>query len=156
MEDEDDIFENQPEFLAERNVWARVGGPDIGLGLGGMINLKKSGYTIGEKFKLIAAATIKMLNDGMEEDLLSDAALTRMLSLVESDKMPDFQTKNPSAFAMGYVVAIHSNYNTLEIDREKLEVIFKLNNELESSFFSRIEERDILRYVRFCLIHKLK
>lgn len=152
MEDEDDIFENQVEFIAERDVWNRIGGADIGLGLGGAINLKKSGYTNEEKFKLIAAATIKIIND--YEELLSNPSLTRMLSLV--DRIPDFEYKNPSAFAMGYIVALSSNYTTLEIDRNMLETVFKINDEIDDKIFSKIENVDILRYARLCLLNKLK
>lgn len=152
MDDDDDIFENQVEFLAERDAWNRVGGADIGLGLGGAINLKKSGYTTEEKFKLIATATIKIMNE--YEELLSDPGLTRMLTLVE--KIPDFEYKNPSAFAMGYVVALNSNYKTLEIDQEMLETVFKINREIEDRIFSKIENVDIVRYVRLCLLNNLK
>jgi hypothetical protein len=152
MEDEDDIFENQVEFIAERDVWNRIGGADIGLGLGGAINLKKSGYTNEEKFKLIAAATIKIIND--YEELLSNPSLTRMLSLV--DHIPDFEYKNPAAFAMGYIVALSSNYTTLEIDRDMLETVFKINVDIDDKIFSKIENVDILRYARLCLLNKLK
>ncbi|AHL67524.1 hypothetical protein DH26_gp025 [Chloriridovirus anopheles1] len=95
MDDEDFYeYENQPEFIAERDVWSRVGGKDIGLGLGGVVNLKKSGYTVSEKFRLIAAATIKLMNETHDTEVLSEAGLTRMLGLVE--QMPDFEFKNPS------------------------------------------------------------
>ena len=152
MYDEDDIFENQVEFLAERDVWNRVGGADIGLGLGGQINLNKSGYTINEKFKLIAFATINEMNSF--EEVLSRPAIAHMLSLVE--KIPDFQYKNPSAFAMGYVVALHSNYKTLEINQDMLDKIINISEEIDDKIFSKIENVDIVRYARLCLINKLK
>jgi hypothetical protein len=152
MEDEDDIFENQVEFLAERDVWNRVGGPDIGIG--GVVNLKKSGYTVNEKFRLIAAATIKIMNDFEFEEALTDAQLAHMLTLVE--KIPDFQYKNPSAFAMAYVVAINSNYKTIEINKQVLTTVLQINGEIEDKLFSKIDDSDIIRYTRLCLLNNLK
>lgn len=154
MEDEDDIYESQPQFLAERDVWSRVGGADIGLGLGGVINLRKSGYTINEQFKLIAAATAKLLNEFEFEYSLSISGVTRMLTLVE--KIPDFEYKNPSAFAFGYIVAINSDYTTLQINKTVFEQVCKMNKEIEDKLFAKIEDIDIVRYTRLCLLQKLK
>jgi hypothetical protein len=155
MDDDEDIFENQVEFLAERNVWNRIGGADIGLGLGGPINLKKSGYTIEEKFKLILLSTINLINDlDIENMVLSNLEITHMLSLVE--KIPDFKYKNASAFVLGYIVAMHSNYSTLEIDKSALELCFQINKEIEDNMFTKIENDDIVRYIRLCLTHKIK
>jgi len=154
-DDEDDIFENQVEFLAERDVWNRIGGVDIGLGLGGAINLKKSGYTVLEKFKLIALATINLINDlDIPDQTLSISQITHMLNLVE--KIPDFQYKNPSAFVMGYMVALNSDYTTLKIDKNVLQSMFKINKEIEEQIFSKIDDTDIIRYTRLCLLNKLK
>lgn len=162
MDEEDDIFENQVEFLAERDVWNRIGGEDIGLGLGGVINLKKSGYTVNEKFKLIALATINLINDldfspshsGKAKYTLQNDEIKHVLSLVE--KIPDFEYKNPSAFVMGYLVAIHSNYTTIEINKNVLKDIFHINNEIDDELFTKIEDVDIVRYTRLCLFNKLK
>jgi hypothetical protein len=155
MDDDEDILENQVEFLAERNIWNRIGGADIGLGLGGAINLKKSGYTIEEKFKLIVLATINVINDlDIESMVLSNPEITHVLSLVE--KIPDFQYKNPSAFVLGYMVAMHSDYSTLEIGESALELCFQINKEIEDNLFTKIENDDIIRYTRLCLINKIK
>jgi Family of unknown function (DUF5770) len=155
MEDDEDILENQVEFLAERNIWNRIGGADIGLGLGGAINLKKSGYTIEEKFKLIVLATINVINDlDIENMVLSSPEITHVLSLVE--KIPDFQYKNPSAFVLGYIVAMYSDYKTLDIDESVLEICFQINKEIEDNLFTKIENDDIIRYTRLCLINKIK
>lgn len=153
MEDDEDFYEyeNQPEFLAERDVFNRVGGVDIGLGLGGVINLKKSGYTSLEKFKLIAAATIKLLNEINDTEVLSDAGLTRMLGLVE--KIPAYEFKNPSAFAMGFIIALNSKH--LNINKEWLNKIIDLNKEIEDKIV-KISDFDIVRYTRLCLLNKFK
>jgi hypothetical protein len=159
MEEEDDIFENQVEFLAERDAWNRLGAADIGLGLGGPINLKKSGYTINEKFKLIALATINIINDSdiLNHTLNSDE-ITHILSLVE--KIPDFEYKNPSAFVMGYLVAVHSTYgtsdSTIKINKDVLADILEINKNIEGQLFAKIDDVDIVRYVRLCLLNKLK
>jgi hypothetical protein len=155
MEEEDDIFENQPEFLAERDVWNRIGGMDIGLGLGGTINLKKSGYTLNEKFKLIALATINIINNlNMEKISLSPEDIFHILGLVE--KIPDFKYKNPSAFILGYMVAMNSDYKNLEINSNVLKDILQINKYIEDDLFSKIDNVDIVRYTRLCLINKLK
>lgn len=154
-DDEDDIFDDQPEFLAERGAWNRVGGIDIGLGLGEAINLKKSGYTINEKFKLIALATINIINElNFESVSFSTPQITHILSLVE--KIPDFQYKNPSAFILGYMVALHSNYSTLKINKDMLKTAIEIYTEIEDQLFTKIGEDDIIRYARLCLLNKLK
>lgn len=154
MEEEDDIFENQAEFLAEKNAWDRIGGVDIGLGLGGVINLKKSGYTINEKFKLIALATINIINDLDGNITLNLDEITHLLSLVE--KIPDFEYKNPSAFVLGYLVAIQSDYTNIKINKNVLENVLEINTYIEDQLFSKIENVDIVRYTRLCLFNKLK
>ncbi|CCV01867.1 hypothetical protein IIV30_021R [Invertebrate iridescent virus 30] len=154
MEEEDDIFENQAEFLAEKNAWDRIGGVDIGLGLGGVINLKKSGYTINEKFKLIALATINIINDLDGNITLNLDEITHLLSLVE--KIPDFEYKNPSAFVLGYLVAIQSDYTNIKINKNVLEDVLEINTYIEDQLFSKIENVDIVRYTRLCLFNKLK
>ncbi|CCV01699.1 hypothetical protein IIV22_022R [Invertebrate iridescent virus 22] len=154
MEEEDDIFENQAEFLAEKNAWDRIGGVDIGLGLGGVINLKKSGYTINEKFKLIALATINIINDLDGNITLNLDEITHLLSLVE--KIPDFEYKNPSAFVLGYLVAIQSDYTNIKINKNVLEDVLEINTYIEDQLFSKIENADIVRYTRLCLFNKLK
>lgn len=152
--EEDDIFENQVEFLAEKNIWDRIGGVDIGLTLGGVINLKKSGYTNSEKFKLIALATINIINDLNEKIMLNVDEITHLLSLVE--KVPDFEYKNPSAFVMGYLVAIHSDYNNIQINKNMFDNMVQINTYIEDQLFAKIEDVDILRYTRLCLFNKLK
>jgi hypothetical protein len=167
MDEEDDIFENQTEFLAERDVWNRIGGEDIGLGLGSTINLKKSGYTINEKFKLITLATINLINDldfvstndrsqygGKIKYIFQNDEIQHVLSLVE--KIPDFEYKNPSAFVMGYWVALYSNYATIEINKNVLHDMFQINQEITDDLFAKIEDVDIIRYTRMCLLNKLK
>ena len=152
MDDEDFYeYENQPEFIAERDAWDRIGGADIGLGLGGLVNLRKSGYTVEEKFKLIAAATIKIMNE--MEEVLSDTGIIKMLDMVT--KLPDFEFKNPSAYALGYVVSLSSlNNSNLELDKVMLENIFTLNKEIEDKLFTKIENTDIIRYARLCLLSR--
>ena len=153
---DEDIFENQVEFAAERNVWDRMGGPE-GLGLGGAISLKKSGYSIDQKFNLIVLATINLINDlDIESMVLSNAEKNHVLSLVNNEKIPDFQYKNPSAFVLGYMVATHSNYNTLELDQNALELCFQINSEIADNMFSKFENDDIIRYARLCLLHKIR
>ncbi|CCV02041.1 hypothetical protein IIV25_023R [Invertebrate iridovirus 25] len=154
MEEEDDIYENQVEFLAERNAWDRIGGADIGLGLGGAINLKKSGYTNSEKFKLIALATINIINDQDTDRTLSLPEITHLLSL--ADKVPDFEYKNPSAFVMGYLVASQSDYQRITINQDVLNDIIQINKDIEDQLFSKIEDVDIVRYTRLCLLNKLR
>ena len=155
-DEEDDIYENEVEFLAERDAWNRVGGVDIGLGLGGVINLKRSGYTITEKFKLISLATINIIND-LEYDertIFTMSQITHMLNLIE--KLPDYEYKNPSAFVYGYIVALYSDYKTLDLDKSILEIMFEINKEIEGQLFTKIDETDIIRYARLCLSHNLK
>ena len=154
MDDDEDIFEDQVEFLAERNVWNRVGGPDLGLGLGEPINLRKGGYTAEEKFKLIVLATINSINDlNIENMVFTNTEISYILDIVE--KIPDFRYKNPVAFVLGYMVAMHSDYNTLEINKNKLDLVFEANNELKDDI-AKVEEVDIVRYTRLCLLHKIK
>jgi hypothetical protein len=148
-DNDDDI--DEIDFLNERDVWNRVGGPDLGTGL---INLKIGNYTPNEKFKLIAASTIKIINDYDVSELITDAQATHILTLDE--KIPDFQYKNPSAFVMGYIVAVNSNYKTLEINRSTLETVFEINKNIEQRLFSKIDNVDIIRYTRLCLLHNLK
>lgn len=154
MDDDDDMFDNQPDFIAERGVWDRVGGADIGMGLG-TINLKRSGYTDMDKFKLISVATINIINDsGMLEETFSIPQITHFMTVVE--KIPDYKYKNPSAFTLGYMVAIKSNYNTIDINKDMLKHIHQIYNDMEEQFFSKISEADIVRYTRLCLLNKLK
>jgi hypothetical protein len=150
-EDDNDDDIDEIDFLNERDVWNRVGGPDLGTGL---INLKIGNYTPNEKFKLIAASTIKIINDYDVSELITDAQATHILTLDE--KIPDFQYKNPSAFVMGYIVAVNSNYKTLEINRSTLETVFEINKNIEQRLFSKIDNVDIIRYTRLCLLHNLK
>ncbi len=148
---EDDVEDDaEVDFLNERDVWNRVGGPDLGTGL---INLKIGNYTPNEKFKLIAASTIKTINDYDVSELLTDAQTTRMLTLVD-EKIPDFQYKNPSAFVMGYIVALNSEM--LEINKNMLETVFEINKNIEQRLVSKIDNVDIIRYTRLCLLHNLK
>lgn len=154
MEEEDDIFENRVEFVAERGVWDRVGGIDIGLGLGGPINLKKSGYTDIEKFKLIVVATINIINDLDGAITLNIDEITHVLGLVE--RIPDFQFKNPPAFVLGYMVASQSNYDTIQINQNVLSEVLEINLSIQNQLFSKVEDVDIIRYARLCLINKLK
>lgn len=60
----EDFFDddNQVSFRLERNAFERMGYEDL-LGLGGPVNLKKSGYSDIDKFKLITLATIVLIND---------------------------------------------------------------------------------------------
>lgn len=156
MDEDDDIFENQVEFLAEKDAWDRAGGgADIGLGLGGAINLKKSGYSDEDKFKLIALSTINILNDlNYDNKILSNPEITHLLNLVE--KIPDFKYKNPSAFVMGYMVAKKSNYQTMEIDKNMLKFILEVNKKTDDELFNYVRNVDVIRYTRLCLINKLK
>jgi len=154
------------EFLAEMNAWQRVGGADIGLGLGGAISLKKSGYTEEEKFKFIVVITISLINKLDIEDLTVDKKFSgdRIVSrdatanlLNQVRKVPDFQYKNPSAFVLGYLVAVYSDYGTLSIDKDVLKTVFKIYKDIEDELmFTAIEESDIIRYTRLCLINKIK
>lgn len=152
MEDEDDIFENEIQFVVERDIWNRVGGVDLGTGI---VNLKRGNYTTSEKFKLIAVATINVINDYDVSEILSNAQTLHMLTLVD-EKIPDFQYKNPSAFVMGYIVAINSDYKNLKINTDMLETIFEINKNIDEKIFSKIDNTDIIRYTRLCLLHNLK
>jgi len=152
-EDEDDILDDEyyefeeNNFLNERNVFNRVGieGPDLGTVL---ISLKTGNYTQSEKFRMIAAALVNKIGD---DEVISNAKKLHMLTLVE--KIPDFEYKNASAFVMGYIVAINSSYETLEINREIFENILDINENIK--LFFKIDDSDILRYTRLCLLHNL-
>ena len=126
--------------------------------LGGIIDLKKGGYTSLEKFRLIAAATIKILEDyvdgSTEKYILNRSQLTHMLGLVE--KIPDYEYKNPSAFAIGYTIAINSNYTTLQIDEQTFTVISTINNKIDDKSYTFLSDSDIIRYARLCLLNKIK
>jgi len=152
MEDEDDDIFDQTEFLNERDVWNRVGGPNLGTGL---INLKIGNYTPSEKFKLIAAATINTINDYDVSEIISNAQTIHMLSLVD-ENIPDFEYKNPSAFVMGYLVASQSDYQRITINQDVLDDIIQINKDIEDQLFSKIEDVDIVRYTRLCLLNKLR
>jgi hypothetical protein len=154
-DDDDDIFDNQPEFLAERNIWQRMGGADIGLGLGGVINLRKSGYTLNEKFKLIAAATLKLISDLELGETFTTVDIAHVLNQVES-KVPDWQYKNPSAFVVGYMVARNSDYSTLNIDQNSFDTAIEVVAELEGQLYTSIDSYDIIRYTRLCLLNKIR
>jgi hypothetical protein len=154
-DDDDDIFENEPEFHAERNVWQRMGGADIGLGLGGVINLKKSGYTLSEKFKLIAAATLKLISDLEFGESFTTVDIAHILNQVES-KVPDWQYKNPSAFVVGYMIARNSDYIKLTIDQDSFNTAVEAIAELEGQLYTSIDNYDIIRYTRLCLINKIR
>jgi hypothetical protein len=154
-EEDDYFFENQPEFMAERGALDRAGNVDVGLGIGGVINLKKSGYTQMEKFKLIALATINIVNDlEMPHYKLSISQIKVMLEA--ADRLPDAEYKNPSAYAMAYVVAVHSDYRTLKIDQRSLDAAIEAYNEIREKIFTKIENADIVRYVRLCLLNNIK
>lgn len=152
MYEDEDLFEDEQEFHVERDVWNRVGGGDIDMGVGGVINLKKSGYTEKEKFKLIAAATMKLIND--QEELFSNQEINHMLSLVE--KIPNFENKNPSVFAVAYYVAIHSNFKDLTLNKPILKKMVYLSSLINDQLFTRVEEIDIIRYARMCLFFKIR
>lgn len=136
------------ELIPERNVFDRIGGS-----LGGMANLRKSGYTNEEKFVTIAKATLAIVNQ-LDVDKIKQINLDVVDRLIR--KIPDMQYKNPSAFVLGYLVAINSDYLSLEIDVDRLESVFGVNELIEESLFTKIEKEDIVRYTRMCLINKIK
>lgn len=163
--DNEDFFDdNQSGFKLERNAYERLGFEDV-LGLGGAINLKKSGYSISDKFKLIALATIILINDlfdGNVDDFngrnytFSEPEIKYVLSLIES--IPDFKYKNPSAFILGYLPVFKKFENNGQsikgkrtIDKSVLEDTFKIYDKIESGLTTKIEDIDILRYARLCL-----
>lgn len=161
MDDEDGFSDDENQvFLPEVNIWNRLSGADIGLGLGGAIDLKKGRFTLEEKFKLFVLLTINVINELNVQDLedISWAEKIHILSLAE--KIPDFQYKNSPAFVLGYMVAIRSNYKTLDIDKEALNTVFEINKQLkeieDEIIIFKIEEADILRYTRLCLLNKIK
>lgn len=159
----EDFFDddNQASFRLERNAFERLGYEDL-LGLGGAINLKKSGYSDTDKFKLITLATIILINDIFDGDHLEfgndytfdDSEIKYVLSLVET--IPDFKYKNPSAFVLGYIPVFkrfedRSVRNKRSINKNILEDTFKIYDKIEVGLSTKLEKVDIVRYARLCL-----
>lgn len=159
----EDFFDddNQASFRLERNAFERLGYEDL-LGLGGAINLKKSGYSDTDKFKLITLATIILINDIFDGDHLEfgndytfdDSEIKYVLSLVET--IPDFKYKNPSAFVLGYIPVFkrfedRSVRNKRAINKNILEDTFKIYDKIEVGLSTKLEKVDIVRYARLCL-----
>lgn len=159
----EDFFDddNQASFRLEKNAFERLGYEDL-LGLGGAINLKKSGYSDTDKFKLITLATIILINDIFDGDHLEfgndytfdDSEIKYVLSLVET--IPDFKYKNPSAFVLGYIPVFkrfgdRSVRNKRSINKNLLEDTFKIYDKIEAGLSTKLEKVDIVRYARLCL-----
>ena len=157
----EDFFDddNETSFRLERNAFERLGFENV-LGLGGAINLKKSGYTDLEKFKLIAVATIVLINDlNFDSDefdgnyTFSDSEIKSVLEMVE--KIPDFKYKNSSAFVLGYIPVFkaeeRSNRNQRYIDKNVLKDTFKIYEKIQEDLTTKLEQVDIVRYARLCL-----
>lgn len=162
----EDFFDddNQASFRLERNAFERLGYEDL-LGLGGAINLKKSGYTDTDKFKLITLATIILINDIFDGNIdhlefngtnytFYDSEIKYVLSLVGT--IPDFKYKNPSAFVLGYIPVFkrfgdRSVRNKRSINKNILEDTFKIYDKIEVGLSTKLEKVDIVRYARLCL-----
>lgn len=163
-DNEDFLDDNQTSFRLERNAYERLGFEDV-LGLGGVINLKKSGYSDVDKFKLIALATIILINDTFDGNInefdgrnytFNDSEIKYVLGLVE--KIPDFKYKNPSAFILGYIPVFKkfeddskSVKGKRSIDKSILEDTFKFYEKIEDGLSTKLENTDIVRYARLCL-----
>lgn len=163
-DNEDFLDDNQTSFRLERNAYERLGFEDV-LGLGGVINLKKSGYSDVDKFKLIALATIILINDTFDGNInefdgrnytFNDSEIKYVLGLVE--KIPDFKYKNPSAFILGYIPVFKkfeddskSVKGKRSIDKSILEDTFKFYEKIEDGLSTKLENADIMRYARLCL-----
>lgn len=156
--------DNQVSFRLERNAFERMGYEDL-LGLGGPVNLKKSGYSDIDKFKLITLATIVLINDifdgnidhsstGGNDYTFDNSEIKYILSLVES--IPDFKYKNPSAFVLGYIPVFkrfedRSVRGRRSINKNILEDTFKIYEKIEVGLSTKLEKADIIRYARLCL-----
>jgi hypothetical protein len=132
--------------------YEQMGGKDIGLGLGEIINLRKSGNSVEDIFKTIAVATINRMNNNTR--VLSDDGLVRMTNGMK--KIPLYEFKNPSAYAMGFVVAIATKGGGTDLDLKKLNMVFRINSEIEDELETKIDKTDIIRYARMCLLNKIK
>lgn len=159
--DNEDFFDDeQVSFKLERNAYDRLGFEDV-LGLGGAINLKKSGYSDIDKFKLISLATISLINDLFDGNFdefdgrnytFNDSEIKYALNMVES--LPDFKYKNPSAFILGYLPVFKlykSEKGKRKIDKIILQDTFKIYEKIEAGLSTKLENIDILRYARLCL-----
>lgn len=164
--DNEDFFDddNQANFKLERNAYNRLGLENV-LGLGGAVNLKKSGYTDIEKFKLIALATIIIINELFNENYNEEFngknytfnadEIKYILSLIE--KIPDFKYKNASAYVLGYIPVFKRFENNTKsirgqrsIDKYILEDTFKIYDKIEPELSTKIGKTDIIRYARLC------
>jgi hypothetical protein len=166
MDDNEDMFEeNEVSFRLERNAFERLGFENV-LGLGGTINLKKSGYTDTEKFKLIALATIILINDLFDGEIshiefnnknygFKDPEIKYILDL--SENLPDFKYKNPSAYIFGYIPVFKrfdgskSIKGKRSIDKEALQDSYNIYEKIEPGLSVKFDIVDILRYARLCL-----
>jgi len=164
----EDFFDddNQASFRLEQNAFERLGYEDL-LGLGGAINLKKSGYSDIDKFKLIALATIVLINDIFDGNLdyeefdgnnytFDDPEIKYVLSMVET--LPDFKYKNASAYVLGYIPVFKrfgddrkSVRNKRSINKNILQDTFKIYEKIEAGLSTKLEKVDIVRYARLCL-----
>lgn len=148
-------YDEPDEYRLGAAGYEQLGAKDVGLGLGGIVNLKKSGYSVEDKFKLIAVATISRMNDNTP--VLSDDGLVRMTNGMQ--KIPLYEFKNPSAYAMGFVVAIASprirNLEEPDLDVKRLNTVFRINSEIEDRLDTKIDKTDIVRYARMCLLNKI-
>lgn len=138
-----DDYEEQ-EFMLEWDVWKRVGKAQVG-----NVNLKKGGYTMEEKFKVISSATVNAMND--VKHVLSDDGLNSMFDKL--GLIPLLEYKNPSAFVMGYIVYLASNPNTMEINIDVLLDLINVNKQIENQLITKVKNTDIVRYTRLCLIN---
>lgn len=164
----EDFFddEDQPIFRLERTAFERLGFENA-LGLGGVINLKKSGYTDIDKFKLIAIGTIVLINDLFDGNIdhsefngrnytFVDAEIRYILNLAE--KIPDYKHKNSSAFVLGYIPVFKRfeedsdgvQKNHKNINKSILEDTFKIYEKIEDDLSTKIDKTDIIRYARLC------
>lgn len=161
----EDFFDddNQASFRLEKNAFERFGYEDF-LGLGGAINLKKSGYSDIDKFKLITLATIILINDLFDGNdhsefnndyTFDDSEIKYILSMIET--IPDFKYKNPSAYVLGYMPVFKRFDNIVaqkgkrSINKIILEDTFKIYEKIEMGLSTKLEKVDIVRYARLCL-----
>jgi hypothetical protein len=163
-----DYYDNeQPNLLAENDAFNKLG--DIaGFGLGAQnVTLRQGNYSSEDKFKLIARATIIIINEVLKSTFtdenrgnlhqesdspeLSVFQIKNMLDTVS--KVPDLKHKNPSAFALGYMVAVHSDYKTFKINPSIMTRIVDAYTVAKSEILTSIDITDIVRYSRFCLLN---
>lgn len=173
MDDYDYYDPEFQHFMAEKNAYDRVG--RVGdIGMGDAVNLRYGNYSAEEKFKLIARATVNIINDILpyySDQTLSDrrhlggslnfTISTDQISLMldQATKLPDFQFKNPSAFALGYMIVAGSTSKSGrldQIDRTVFERVVRAYTESKDQFTTKMENVDILRYARLCIANNIR